>query len=197
MRNLIFAAILISFQACQTPTESSADTKTTNWGGYELENVEGTDYKIALKKGDGGEILERGIIRNFMRNGAWMTYHQGEDTGKIKTLVTYMDDQYNGVYLELSDRGQLKLEATYANNKLNGRWAKYHAGWLKEEANYKNGQLDGVYKAYYDGSKQLLKEAEYKNGVQEGFYKQYGEDGKLLLEYVFKGGQKIDGGMTQ
>jgi len=40
-------------------------------------------------------------------------------------------------------------------------------------------------------------EAEYKNGKQDGMYKYYDEDGKVVMEYVYKDGEKVSGGMKE
>ncbi len=40
-------------------------------------------------------------------------------------------------------------------------------------------------------------EAEYVDGFQHGMYRFYGEDGDVQLEYEYKNGEKVTGGIVQ
>ncbi len=59
------------------------------------------------------------------------------------------------------------------------------------------GKLDGVARTFDDRTWKVKQEVEYKNGVQDGFFRYYDENGTVTLEYVYKNGEKVSGGMTK
>ena len=67
---------------------------------------------------------------------------------------------------------------------------------VEEEATYKDGELHGMYRVYYKRDGKLQSEAEYKNGVQDGVYRFFNEEGAITLEYQFKNGEKVSGGIV-
>ena len=42
----------------------------------------------------------------------------------------------------------------------------------------------------------LQKEINYKMGVQDGYFRYYNESGQINMEYLYKDGEKISGGIV-
>ena len=57
------------------------------------------------------------------------------------------------------------------------------------------GKIDGLYKEFHNNGK-IQKEVSYKDGVQDGPFRQYNDDEKLIMQYEYKGGEKISGGVV-
>lgn len=163
--------------------------------GFEIQDVPGSDFQKAVKRTSNGILLEEGMLLNGKRNGIWVTYHN--DNELPKTIVNYVNDVYSGVYYSFNNRGQLEEMRGYMNNELDGEWGKYKFGRTTEEATYKNGKFHGTYKSYFANSDKIQKELNYKDGELHGSYKFYNEDGKITLEYEYKDGVKISGGIVE
>ena len=169
---------------------------SANLEGYETETVKGTNITKAMKRNAAGEIIELGYVSNGKRNGMWMTYYEGDNAGKIKTVASYSDGILSGPYLELSNRGQIETEVNYSNNKYNGKYATYKFGRMTKEVNYTDNELDGVTREY-DNKGNVQKEINYKNGKQHGLMRYYNEEGEVILEYEYNNGEKVSGGMVE
>lgn len=172
-----------------------ASAPTMDATGYLVEDIPGLSAKSALKYDDAGNLIEEGLLINGVKTGAWVAYHPGSRFPA--TLISYEGGMYNGPYLEFNQRGQLQLRASYRNNLLHGPWGKYSFGRPEEEAEYKEGQLHGMYRVYYKRDGKLQSEAEYKNGKQDGLYRFYNEQGEVTLEYQYKNGEKVSGGIIE
>jgi len=188
--------LLLSCEAPSAEPEApeAAASETFNPDAYLLEPVPGSSYQRAVRKNTDGSILEEGLLLDGKRSGTWVVYHPGSDVPK--TIVSYADDEANGLYVELNDRGYLETRASYQNNRLHGSWAKYRFGRPTHEANYKDGALDGVYREYVMNTGKLQKEVTYKNGVMDGPYRFYNEEGVVTLEYEYRNGEKVGGGIV-
>ena len=173
--------------------EGNAPTLDTT--GYLVSDIPGLSAKKAIKQDANGNILEEGLLINGVKTGTWVSYHPNSHFPQ--TLISYEGGLYNGIYIEFNDRGQMILRATYQNNLLDGYWAKYKFSRAEEERNYKDGQLDGMVRMYSVRDGKVQSEAEYKNGVQDGVYRTYNEAGEVTLEYQYKNGEKVAGGMTE
>lgn len=196
MHRSILLLFILAWLGCgktDAPVSNGNDLTT----GYTLSDLPGTDMQVAVKKDQSGNLLERGYFRNGQKEGVWLIYQTGEEAGRVGTLVSYLDGKRNGIYMEFDRRGQIEVEATYQNNQLEGRYARYKFGRIQEESQYHLGKLDGVYKKFYENSAKLQTESEYRNGVQHGYYRFFGEDGNLMLEYEYREGEKVRGGMVE
>lgn len=163
---------------------------------YMLEDIPGSTMKKAIRRDSIGVLLEEGYLEGEIRQGIWTTYHKGLNVPA--TLTSYIDGSYNGKYLEFNDRGQLTLIATYRNNLLDGPWEVYNFGRVIKSATYLNGKLNGIYREYHPTKMNILeKEIEYKNGVQDGVYRFYNEEGMITVEYVYRNGKKVSGGIVE
>ena len=192
MRSYILAAFVISIIA-SCGQSSSGPAPKANLAGFLTEPIDGTNAEIAVQKDAGGMITESGIIRNGVKDGIYMTY---TPEGKIKTLGSYVNGKLNGVYLEMSDREQVELKAHYKNDQLHGQWASYKYGRPTKELNYNNGKLDGAYSEWTDRGK-LSKKGSFKDGKQDGLLQFFDEEEKLMMEYTYKDGEKVSGGIVE
>lgn len=204
MQPILFSllSLVLFFSACNTGGASSTPEGSTGpsglqWAAYETEAIPGTDTKtVILRDPSNGLIRERGQMRNGLAVGAWQFYEGDQDAIPAK-LITFVDGRYNGVYLEYDDQGGLDLIAHYRNNKLHGPWGNYRFGRPEKTANYVDGELDGLYQEFSIRNGNLLKEANYKNGKEDGMFRFYNDAGELTMEYEYRDGEKVSGGMVQ
>ncbi|MEL7123246.1 MAG: hypothetical protein AAFO07_27605 [Bacteroidota bacterium] len=162
---------------------------------FTIESVPGSDYEMATRRDSMGVLLEMGYLKDNTRHGVWSSYHPN---GLPKKVASYINGVFNGIYQEFNERGQLILMAHYKNNLLDGPWGKYNFGRPEMTANYVGGQLNGVYREY-DPTRLnvMLKEIEYKNGVYDGKYRFFNSEGVMTVEYVYRNGNKISGGIVE
>ncbi|MEL7220023.1 MAG: hypothetical protein AAGJ93_01820 [Bacteroidota bacterium] len=175
-------------------TSAAATSVPALSGQYTYEDIPGSDAQTGFLKDAAGKVLERGGVRNGKKNGAW-TYYSGESEFPVK-VITFVDDVYNGIYLEFNGRGQAELMATYRNNKLHGPWGKYRFGRPEITANYVNGKRDGVLREYDYKNGKLKKEVSYKEDVIDGLMRDYDEEGNVMVEYIYRDGEKVSGGVV-
>ena len=188
--SLFFASTLLLTNCKQEGTAALPPDLT----GFTTTSIAGGMGVKAEKINEAGGILEEGTLVNGARNGAWVTYYPDEEK-VIKTLVNYVDNELNGVYLTFSNRGQIETLTTYANGVFDGNYAKFRFGNIEESATYRAGELHGLYKKFYQNRK-LQMVAEYKNGKQDGIYRYYDENENIVMEYRYKDGEKVSGGLT-
>ena len=163
---------------------------------YETKAIKGSEAFYAVKKGTAGNILEEGMIVTGLQDGTWVTYWpDGDDMNKIKTVTSFVDGTINGPYMEFNNRGQIEKRVAYVNNQYHGLYSEYKFGRPIKEYMYSDGILDGVSKEYSDRGK-ITRETGYKAGKIHGEYKQYDEEGNVVLEYEYKNGEKISGGIV-
>ncbi|MDX1700936.1 MAG: hypothetical protein R3250_09980 [Melioribacteraceae bacterium] len=187
MRSLIFAFLIVLAHACSNnpdPVDSSS---------FETSSIPGSNAKLAVKKNEGGRILEHGILRNYQKDGSWIVYH---DDQSIKTISTYVNGKLNGLHVELNSRGQMEFEAYYMNDEYHGLVARYNFGRPTQQLNYKNGILDGPFTEYSNRGK-LKKRGSFKNGKQHGTLEFYDDNEQLIMQYEYKDGEKISGGIIE
>ena len=157
-----------------------------------MEDIAGTDTKYARQMTSTGVIEIEGYVRNNQKTGQWILY---SPEGDVSQINNYVDGKLEGVALHMAYRNQVDQRANYLHGVLHGPWLGYKFGKIVEERNYKNGQLDGAVKIYDERTFKLKQEAEYKDGLQDGFFRYYDENGNVTLEYEYKKGEKISGGM--
>lgn len=199
-RMILFLASLTVFISCEQnstrqPAAATADDTANSTEGYEVISIEGTPAQRLVRKNAEGTILEEGMLYNGQKVGAWIEY--GTDGSFPSKLTTFADGKYNGTYLEFNTRGHITLRATYSNNQLDGPWAAYSFGRVEKQAQYKDGELDGQYLEYNKKTGNLQKEVNYKDGKQHGAYRFYDEEGNVMLEYMYRNGEKVEGGVVE
>lgn len=166
---------------------------TGDYEGFVMSPIPNTDCQVAEKRDAAGNIIENGIVSNGKKDGSWMTYYT-DDRGHIKTLTNYIKGVKNGIHIEFNNRGQVEKREAYINDQLHGMVAVYKLGRPSTSTEYKYGQLHGKHIEYYQGGG-IQKLVEFKNGKQDGILRYFDEDGKITLEYVYKNGEKVSGGM--
>lgn len=192
MKNLLFAVVMIfAFSSCNQAGGGAPVVDTT---GYILETIPGSSIQKARMEDENGQVIEEGFMQNGVKVGTWTTYKAGIEFPI--TITSYVDGQYTGVYLEFNDRGQLELKAGYLNNQLHGPWGKYRFGRPESTANYINGEMDGAYKEYFTRDGKIQKEVNYKAGKEHGIMRFYNEEGEVTVEYEYKNGEKVSGGIV-
>jgi antitoxin component YwqK of YwqJK toxin-antitoxin module len=196
---LALAAILTTCeQPANRPQSGALTGDTANKAateGYEVTYIENSPAQRLLKRNAEGAIIEEGMLYDGRKIGAWIEY--GPEGKFPAKLTTYADGNYNGTYLEFNTRGHITLRATYKNNKLDGPWAAYSFGRVEKQAHYKDGELDGTYLEYNKKTGDLQKEVNYKDGKQHGAYRFYDEEGNVMLEYEYRDGEKVEGGVVE
>ena len=174
---------------------STVAAESFNAAGSTVTAVSGSDLKRVETRNDKGELTESGFLNGDLKTGTWITYHPD---GRPKSIATYAGGNLNGLYMEFNNRGQVELESFYVDGLLDGQFTKYRSGSRKlEERQYKMGKLDGVFRKYDDRKNKLQQEIHYKDGRQHGPYRFYDEDGHITMEYEYKNGEKISGGIVK
>jgi antitoxin component YwqK of YwqJK toxin-antitoxin module len=62
--------------------------------------------------------------------------------------------------------------------------------------NYFENELDGMKRKYQNNGK-IQEEVEYSRGVQDGIYRFYDDQGNMTLDYLYKNGEKVSGGIVE
>lgn len=201
MKKLFFLSslLILSVLGCQQSDNSTAAETAAvpsfEPNQYVLFDIPGSDLKRVEKRDSLGRLLETGILDGNVRTGTWVTYFPS--TGMPAKTYSLVDGKYNGPYFEYTTRGQVELIANYKDSKLHGFWGKYFFSRPEIIANYEEGKLDGVYRKYHRNKNVLQEEVNYHNGVIDGKYRYYNEDGRVTIEYDYKNGKKVGGGMVE
>ncbi len=197
-RNMLLLLSFLILQACQNgQTSEKPQAATAQAEGFERTAVPGSDWEWVVKKDPNGRIVEEGFLRGDKKEGTWVRYHTSDDKQIPKSVQGFHNGLPNGVLIEYGNRGQLQKIAHYLNGQLHGRYATYDYGRMKEIRHYQNGQLHGLFTKYYPKSDQIQSTTEFKNGKQHGIYRYYDEEGNITLEYEYKNGEKVRGGMIK
>jgi antitoxin component YwqK of YwqJK toxin-antitoxin module len=196
---LIMLAVMMEMTACKPsdkakPAAASSDNSgmPADISGMTFEDIPGTDTKYARQMTASGAVEIEGFVRNNQKTGQWIQYGAEGDIGLINN---YVDGQLEGVAMRMIYRNQVDLKSNYHLGVLNGPWVQYKYGKKIEERNYLNGKLEGSVKVYDERTFKLKQETEYKDGLQDGFFRYYDENGNVTLEYEYKKGEKVSGGM--
>jgi len=193
MKDTLLLLLLIILSSCGNNNTSTVST-TGNTAGFELSDVSGSNWQKAIQKGEDGAIALEGHFENGIRQGMWM---EMDANGTPKKVFNYANGVLNGTYAEYNERGQPELICGYKNDQIDGRYAKYKFSRVEEEMYYKNGVLEGISKKYYKNKDQIQTETTHKNGKRNGPERYYNEEGKMTLEWIFKNGEKVSGGIVE
>lgn len=191
MRSLLilFISAIALFGCKQEAALTGANFDTT---GFESTSL--GDGVFLMTKTDGsGLVVEQGIVRDGMKNGMWVTFNE---KGVVSQVSSFVNGLESGARMEFSKTGQMEKKTTYIANELDGSFGEYKFGKPIKEAEYKGGQLNGAYKEYFKNKGALQKLVEFKNGKQDGKMQYYDEEGNVTLEYTYKNGEKVDGGLN-
>ena len=161
--------------------------------GYSTLEIEGTPIKKLEKLNESNDLVESGETLNDLKTGTWTTFYPD---GRVKSISSYLAGKLNGVQINLTDKGHVELQAMYKDGLLNGNWTTFQNGSRKkEERFYIMGKLNGINK-HYDRTGKLQREIGFKDDVQHGIFKYYDEEGNVTLEYEYKDGEKVKGGIV-
>jgi len=173
---------------------SAPEAGTGDLTGFELVDIPGTTVKAAKRKDPSGQVVFEGFIDGDKKTGLWVEYN---NEGDISAINNYVNGMLEGPALKLSFRGQIDQRSSYHLDQLDGPWVQYKFGKVMETRNYKNGKLDGPVKTFDDKTFKLRQEAEYKDGLQDGYFRYYDDNGNVSVEYQYKKGEKISGGIVK
>ena len=65
---------------------------------------------------------------------------------------------------------------------------------------FKDGELHGTQKFYFTSGREvgkLQRDVAYKNGKIDGLMRYYDPEGKVTLQYTYKNGERIGGGIVE
>jgi antitoxin component YwqK of YwqJK toxin-antitoxin module len=192
MKNLFYILLFVMVACGQ---ESSQTSDVSLLLDYEIINLENAAGEMAIKRNTLGAIIEQGFLKNGIKDGVWITYHDDENNLPAK-ITSFSKGIQNGPEITLSNRGQIEEMSNYLNNQLHGRYGKYRFGRPTVTTEYSNGQFDGQHKEYSNTGK-LQKLIEFKDGKQHGSLQYFDEEGNITLEYTYKNGEKVSGGIVE
>lgn len=194
---LIFSILIMISSSCdsgQGKSTGQAAAGTGDLSGLVLEDIPGSSVQYARQLSPAGVLEIEGFAENGKKTGQWIQY---SPEGDILLINHYVDGMLEGPAFRMSFRNQVDLKTTYRKNLLHGPWISYKYGKVIEKRNYVNDKLDGVVKTYDDRTFKLKQEVEYKNGLQHGYFRYYDEEGNVTLEYEYKDGEKVKGGIVE
>ena len=194
MKYLFLLVLCVSIFACDNSNSPTVVPQTIGDATYLLEAIPNSTAQLATQEDANGVVIASGQVVNNLKNGTWLTFDP-EKKDFPKTLTTYIDGIKNGPYFEFNDRGQIQVTTNFKNDQYHGKYAKYRFSRPEEEREYKDGQLHGVYKTFFQRTGKLQKEMTYKDGQLDGPYRFYNEDGQVTVEYSYKNGAKVSGGI--
>ncbi len=203
--NICTLAILALMMSCGGGSSSSSSANTTNTSAPTA-NVDAppsivvtTDYStsglkhVKHKHPKDGFVMSEGQMKNGKKEGAWVTYHTGRDTGKIKAINNYYDNNLNGVSMEFSNNGTILKRVDYDAGNIHGIYAEYKYNRAQKYIEYTHGEINGTYNTYYSNGKKQ-QETMYKNGKKNGRSVFYNEGEQIIMDFVYKNDKKISGG---
>lgn len=204
MKQFLILGIAILFYACGENTSSTSGNSSTSgitsnesFHDFNIDEYNGTE--VATKEGEIVNFVEQGELRNGKRHGFWMT-HPDRTHSRISSLKFYVEGVLNGPYYEYSNNGELELATYYRNGNYDGDYIEYKYGSPVVIAFYKQGLLHGSRTIYYtdrDIYTSIQKIENFQNGKLHGEVSWFNPDGKKTMEYIYKNGEMVSGGMIE
>ena len=193
---VLILALVISCKPGEKPAATAAETNAipNDLAGFTIEDIPGSEMKYARKINAGGNVEIEGFLLNNKKTGQWIQYGAEGDIGLINN---YVEGELEGAAMRMTYRNQVDLKTNYRKGVLHGPWVSYKFGKKIEERNYNLGRLDGPVRTYDDRTFKLKQEAFYKNGKQDGLWRYFDENGNVTVEYEYKDGIRISGGMKE
>lgn len=184
--------------ACNSDANNTTTTTTApatgDLSGYTLVSLPNTTMQRATIVRADGSLQEQGYVQNGKKTGTWISYYV--EKGIPKTVTSYADGNLDGLFIQFNERGQIQARTNYKLNQYDGLAMTYKFGRPVMESNYKDGQLEGLSRNYNENTGKLQSETEFKAGQQHGTHKVYNEEGQIIMEYVYKNGKKVSGGIV-
>lgn len=196
---VVFFLLFSLFMGCDATEKNNGSDVNSGvakavLAGFSEEKLPGSDLTYVCRKFSDGGIIEEGYVQNGVKTGNWILYHS--DTRHMKTMNNYLKGKLNGPQYEYNRRGNVDLRTTYQNGELSGLYIEYSNGRLKKEITYKNGKINGYIKEFNNREK-LFRFTEYQDNALHGKAITYNEEGKIIMEYLYKNGKKISGGLVE
>lgn len=185
-----FSSCADSNQSSQAPAEFAVDVT-----GYEQSDLPDGVTRL-IKKNENGLVIEEGYLKDGKPNGIWTTFQED----RVLTMTSYVNGVLNGKSFEFDHRRQIIEEATYVNGILNGKKGSYKFGRPKLEEYYLDGERHGSYRKYYESGKdqgKISQTIEYVEGKIDGKVMHYNAEGEVTVEYTYRNGEKISGGIVE
>ncbi len=157
--------------------------------GFEIYEVPGTDYLEAIKY-ENDKIKERGMVKDGVKHGTWVTYHSKKDYPA--TIASFANGKLNGPFIRMNDRGYITLSAACLDGVYEGEYLEYENFKVRKRQTLIGGNPDGVVTEYYNNGKKRS-ELNFVKGVQEGKAIYYDQEEKILQEYTYKNGEMVEG----
>lgn len=148
---------------------------------------------LVYKLDEGGDYLIYGYVKDGVKDGIWVEFHPNNI---VKSIHNYTAGIENGPRLEFSTRGQVEKMTQVKDNALHGKYAEFKFGRYVNQSDYANGVLDGQYKEYFKNTDKIQKMVEFKAGKQDGKMQYFDEEGNVTLEYTYRNGEKVSGGLN-
>jgi len=184
---LITISGLIACQGAQKPSPEM--------NNYDISEMSQAGWSWATLHDVDNYLVEEGGFYNGRKNGVWVKY---TDKGqRIEQVMNYINGKAHGLSMKLDNRNSIAEQAQYKEHQLHGRYKSYQFGKIKVDATYKDGELHGMMTKYINNKNKKLTEAEYKNGKLDGIYRHFDDKGNVTLEYTYKNGDKVSGGIVE
>lgn len=190
---LILSSLVCILCSCK-PDAPKSGTGTGDLTGMALESIPGSAVQYARQIDTINKTRIEGFVENGMKTGQWIEYNT---QGEISWIKSYVNGLLEGTSLRMTFRNQVDLMVNYKQDVQDGPWTSYKFGKVIEQRNYKDGKLDGTVMTYDDRTFNLRQEVQYKDGLQDGYFKYYDDQGNVSLEYEYRKGEKVSGGIVE
>lgn len=194
---LIFSALTLITSSCKQGAGSTTGETIKGTGDLEgmvMEPIPGSKVQYARQYGSSGNLIIEGFLLDGQKTGMWIQY---SPEGDIVLINHYLDGKLEGTAMRMSFRNQVDLKSTYKKGELDGPYTAYKFGKVVETREYKGGKLNGTSRTYDDRTFNIKQEVQYKDGYQDGYFKYYDENGNVSVEYEYKNGRKVSGGIVE
>lgn len=190
---LFVLALIMSCKNSSTPVNTNTGSGGEDMTGLKTESIAGSSISYARQYDANGLLQIEGFIENGKKTGMWIKY---TPEGEIELINNYVNGLLEGAAMHMTFRNQVDLLSNYKQGFLEGKWTQYRFGKPIETRDYKAGKLDGVVRIFEQRDFTLKQEMYYKEDKLDGPFRYYNSSGQVTLEYTYKNGEKIEGGMT-
>ncbi len=137
--------------------------------------------------------IDSDILEIKFLNGDTVAVKKYDNSGAIKLISNYKNNQKHGLYTEFYFDKKKKLEVTYIDSKKEGNLHEwYKNGKLRSNLKYRGNKLHGEQTYFYETTSTMRKKLFFKNGKREGKQVAWYENAKTMYVVYFKNDQ-LDG----
>ena len=162
-----------------------------NLTGFEMEKV--GDVEVASRVDANGVVLEKGSLKNGIKQGTWTTFYPN---GEPQLVMSYVDGKKQGMAIGFDKNGRVNRISHFANDKFHGRHREFVSYNPTRETYFKDGEFDGIHKEYDEYGK-LQRTTQFKKGKQDGEMNYYNPEGKITATFLYRNGEKVEGGINK